>query len=96
MNEENKEYKKCQSCAMPITKEKNKGTNDDNTLSTKYCFHCYQDGKFTQPHLNCEEMQQISLNFFKKEHPIIAFFVGRSYVKAIPKLARWTDKPNKK
>lgn len=95
MSDNKKNYKKCQSCAMPITTDKNKGINEDGTLSTKYCFHCFKNGQFTQPNINCEEMQQISLNFFQKQHPIKAFFFGKSYVKTIKKLSRWTDKTNK-
>ncbi|MCL8209500.1 zinc ribbon domain-containing protein [Spiroplasma attinicola] len=92
MSDGNKNYKKCQSCALAINNDKNRGTNEDGTLSAKYCWHCYKNGQFTQPNINCDEMQQISFSFFKKQHPIKAFFFRKSYFKAIAKLSRWTDK----
>ena len=36
----------CQSCAMPFLKEEYYGTNEDETKSQEYCFHCFQNGKF--------------------------------------------------
>jgi len=37
MSDGNKNYEKCQSCALAINNDKNRGTNEDGTLSTKYC-----------------------------------------------------------
>lgn len=92
MSNNKSDYRKCQSCAFSIMNDKNRGTNEDGTLSTKYCWHCYKNGQFTQPNLNCEEMQQIAFSFFKKQHPIKAFFLRKSYFKTIAKLDRWTEK----
>lgn len=36
----------CQSCAMPLSKPEDFGTNADGNKSEEYCFHCYQKGKF--------------------------------------------------
>jgi hypothetical protein len=36
----------CQSCAMPLASETDLGTNQDQTKSEEYCFHCFKDGKF--------------------------------------------------
>src|SRR3954468_1471826 len=57
-----KTYKNCQSCGMPLNKDKaGGGTNADGSKSKMYCSHCYQEGKFTQPLLSVGEMQ----NFVK-------------------------------
>jgi Putative zinc ribbon domain len=36
----------CQSCAMPLQKPEDYGTNADGSKSKEYCFHCFQGGKF--------------------------------------------------
>jgi hypothetical protein len=39
--------KKCQSCAMPMSKDpKGGGSNKDGTISDEYCSLCYGDGAF--------------------------------------------------
>ncbi len=42
------EMKLCQSCAMPLLKTSDFGTNADNSQNQEYCTYCYQQGKFTQ------------------------------------------------
>ncbi|AQQ70213.1 Putative zinc ribbon domain protein [Limihaloglobus sulfuriphilus] len=37
----------CQSCGMPLKKDKGGGTNADKSLNPDYCSYCYQEGKFT-------------------------------------------------
>jgi hypothetical protein len=37
-----KNYKACQSCGMPLSKDElGGGTEKDGRISTKYCSHCY-------------------------------------------------------
>lgn len=36
----------CQSCSMPITEEKQFGTNSDDSINHDYCIYCYKKGKF--------------------------------------------------
>ena len=38
----------CQSCAMPIKKAEDFGTNTDGSQNQDYCQYCYQRGKFTE------------------------------------------------
>ena len=38
----------CQSCGMPLTKNKDCGTNADGSTNFDYCQYCYNDGKFLQ------------------------------------------------
>lgn len=83
------EYKKCQSCAMPIKRDENKGTEKDQTLSFKYCQFCYKDGAFIEPNITLKEMQEKCSEFFKIEHPVMAVLFGRAYIASIAKLERW-------
>lgn len=46
----------CQSCAMPMAKPDDFGTNADNSRNQEYCRYCYQGGKFTEPNITMEQM----------------------------------------
>ena len=37
----------CQSCAMPMMKDEDYGTNQDGSKNEEYCTYCYQSGAFT-------------------------------------------------
>lgn len=37
----------CQSCAMPLVKPEDFGTEANSNKSEDYCCHCYAGGKFT-------------------------------------------------
>lgn len=41
----------CESCGMPLMRDEDCGTENDGSKSTKYCIHCYMNGKFTEPNL---------------------------------------------
>lgn len=38
----------CQSCGMPLAKDRDCGTNSDGSRNFDYCHFCYRDGKFRQ------------------------------------------------
>jgi len=82
-------YKKCQSCYMPIKKDHNKGTEADKSLSPMYCYHCYENGKFTDPNLTLNEMQTQTLKLMQEKMPISSKLFGKTYTKKLAKLARW-------
>ena len=53
-----KQYKMCQSCGMPMSKDpQGGGTNADGTLNLKYCSYCFQEGDFTW-HGNVKDFQE--------------------------------------
>ncbi len=55
-----KTYKNCQSCGMPLNKDKaGGGTNADGSKSNMYCSHCYHQGEFTQSQLTVGQMQDL-------------------------------------
>lgn len=88
---ETQSYKKCQSCAMPIKKDENKGTEANKTLSAKFCQFCYKDGAFIEPNITLKEMQEKCAEFFKIEHPVISVLFRKKYVASISQLERWTQ-----
>lgn len=46
----------CQSCAMPLAKSEDFGTDPAGYRVNDYCRHCYADGKFTEPTISMEAM----------------------------------------
>ena len=87
-----KEYKACQSCGMPFSKDaKVGGTNTDGSKSKMYCSHCYQDGKFTQSDISAAEMQMFVKGKLKEMGGFIGLFAG-FFSKGIPRLERWKQK----
>jgi len=53
----------CQSCGMPIEEDKQKGTNEDSSLSNDYCFYCFKNGKFTHD-VSLDEQVDIGLSYY--------------------------------
>lgn len=63
-----KSYKQCQSCGMPLKKDKNGGGSEkDGTLSKMYCSSCYQEGVFKNPNMTMEDMQKLVGDVLKNE-----------------------------
>ena len=56
----------CQSCGMPLNKEENWGTNEDNSKTQEYCKFCFQDGKFSDLNLTMEKVIEKSVELSKK------------------------------
>ncbi|MFA5480494.1 MAG: zinc ribbon domain-containing protein [Candidatus Muiribacteriota bacterium] len=46
----------CQSCSLPISDEKMRGTNLDGSLSDEYCTLCYFRGSFREPEIEMSEV----------------------------------------
>ncbi len=80
----------CQSCGMPLNKEENWGTNQDNSKTDEYCRFCFQNGKFTNPNMTMQEMIQKGVEMSKKMW--IPEDKAREIANnSIPKLKRWTE-----
>ena len=81
-------YEFCQSCGMPLSKdEQGGGTEADGSKSTKYCSHCYQQGKFTLPDITATQMIDLVKGKMKEMH--VPGFLAYFMTKNIPKLKRW-------
>lgn len=48
----------CQSCAMPLVKKEDHGTEKDGSLSSVYCTYCYRNGEFVNPGATLEEIAE--------------------------------------
>lgn len=81
-------YRNCQSCGMPMHRDKKGGgTNADGSKSPMYCSHCYEAGKFTLPQISMNEMQERVIAKMKEMG--MPGFVAGLFTRRIPKLARW-------
>ena len=49
----------CQSCASPILRDLDKGTEKDGSISDLYCRRCFAYGAFTEPKMTATEMHEI-------------------------------------
>jgi len=81
----------CQSCGRPIKNPVDRGTNENGTLSGKYCGHCYSMGGFTEPDLTAGEMQLKVTG--KMREMGCPNFLARFFARNVPKLERWTAGP---
>jgi len=82
-------YKQCQSCGMPLKKDKKWGGSEkDGTLSKMYCSSCYQDGCFKKPNLSLGEMQKLVDDVLKNEMKWRRIFRWLA-ISQIPRLERW-------
>jgi len=81
----------CQSCGMPLARdEEGGGSNADGSLSSEYCSHCYQKGKFVHPNLNAQQMAERVKD--KMREMKIPGFLAYFFTRNISKLKRWKDK----
>ena len=73
---------------MPLKKSPNGGgSNADKSISSVYCAHCFEDGKFKQPDMTVNQMQDLVKGKMKK----MGFpgFLAGFFTKGIPSLKRW-------
>lgn len=63
-----KQYKFCQSCELPFTKDpEGGGTEKDGSKNQKYCSLCYKNGNFLSPEIDTpEKMQTFCIETMKK------------------------------
>ena len=85
-----KEYRKCQSCAMPIKEASDRGTERNHEKSIMYCKHCYQEGEFTQKTITVDEMKEVVKD--KCIEMGLPRFLARMFVKNLHKLERWKQR----
>jgi len=80
----------CQSCAMPLHKPEDFGTEANGIHTNDYCAYCYVNGAFTLPNATMEEMRErcidrmVDLHMMPRDHA--SLLMGQ----VIPKLARWS------
>ncbi len=77
----------CQSCSMPIDKEKLFGTNKDNSLNKDYCIYCYKDGGFKDK-VTMEEYIEMNV-LYASQAAMTEEEMRKHCNKVFPTLKRW-------
>ncbi|MBK3719269.1 putative zinc ribbon domain protein [Staphylococcus arlettae] len=86
-----KKEKQCQSCGIPLDKNTPQGTEENGSLSLKYCIHCYQNGQWTLD-LSFDEMYDYNLKRFQESdmNKFQKMILSKMYTKKfMRKLDRW-------
>jgi hypothetical protein len=53
----------CQSCAMPLLKKEDFGTNKNKTRNKEYCWHCFNNGKFLDEGITLQDKINKNIKF---------------------------------
>ena len=83
--------KLCQSCASPLTKQEDYGTEADGRRSSDYCSACYNDGSlYGGKDMKMEDMIEICVPYAVKTGKYKNTDEARIAMKEFfPKLKRW-------
>ncbi len=84
----------CQSCSMPMETDNLRGTEADASLSKEYCIYCYENGEYTRPEINMDEMKLLvktRINAMRIPSELRLELIKLSE-KLIPEMHRWSTK----
>lgn len=79
----------CQSCAMPMVRREDHGSDADGSPNHEFCTHCYQGGAFTAPDMTFDEMADFLRDFMIGEQGIAEELAGAAARMSITGLKRW-------
>ncbi len=83
----------CQSCATPLIRSEDFGTNADGTRSTEYCSRCYQEGVFVHPEMILLQMLNLVIDEMTEQHHMPKERAEAIACSVIPGLKRWREGP---
>ena len=79
----------CQSCAMPMEKPEDFGTEAGGSSSPDYCHFCYQGGKFTDSDRTMEGMIDFVSKYMTEQMKMPEAQARGMMTQFIPTLKRW-------
>lgn len=79
----------CQSCAMPMKKEDDFGTNIDGGKNEEYCCFCFKEGKFLDEGISIEDKIDQLVEMGKSKLEMTEEHARTMAEKIIPTLKRW-------
>ncbi len=81
--------KLCQSCAMPLKSSEDHGTNQDGSISSDYCLHCFKNGEFTKD-VSIDEMIDIITPYMANAISGLSGDMAKKQLQQLlPTLKRW-------
>ncbi|WP_027623798.1 zinc ribbon domain-containing protein [Clostridium lundense] len=82
----------CQSCGMPLTDEKELGTNKDGSKNNEYCIYCFEQGAFKDD-MTMEQMIDFCVPHMVKANPNMNEKEAKENLQRFfPTLKRWRTK----
>jgi len=87
MNKDQPKAPFCQSCAMPMEKPGDFGSNADGSKNSEYCHFCFEKGKFTDPNITKGQMIEKVAGIMKQMN--MADSQIEKVKTFIPMLKRW-------
>jgi hypothetical protein len=85
----------CQSCAMPLGKPQDFGTEANGIRSNDYCSYCYQQGKFTAPEMTMEQMRDFCVEKMVELQVMPRAEATTLMRDTMPSLKRWAGPPRR-
>jgi hypothetical protein len=88
----NSEYQDpfCQSCAMPLMKPEDFGTEANGTRSDDYCAYCYKGGAFVTPNMTMDQMHDFCVAKMGELDVMPPDQASTLLREVMPKLKRWS------
>ena len=79
----------CQSCAMPLGKPEDFGTDQAGYRINDFCRHCFVDGAFTEPGITMQAMLEKCVSVMAQEGIMAAPQARSLMIDVLPRLKRW-------
>jgi hypothetical protein len=79
----------CQSCAMPLDKPEDHGTDAVGYRVNDYCHYCYAKGEFTKPGISLQEMIDRCVAAMVQQSIMPEQKARGLMMEVLPKLKRW-------
>jgi len=79
----------CQSCAMPLDKPEDFGTDAVGYRVNDWCHYCYTNGAFTQPDISMQAMLDKCVDGMVRRRIMSAYKARDLMVEVLPRLKRW-------
>ena len=84
----------CQSCGMPMKKDKDFGTNFDRSQSQEYCCFCFRNGKFTDEGITLQEKIDKLIRISVEQLGMPEDTARQMAETKLPQLKRWKKESN--
>jgi hypothetical protein len=79
----------CQSCAMPLGKPEDFGTDPHGYRVNDYCRHCYTNGAFTEPDISMPVMLEKCVSVMAQQGIMPEPQARALMTDVLPRLKRW-------
>lgn len=82
----------CQSCAMPLERPEDSGTDGNGCPVNDYCRHCYRNGRFTNPGITMPQTMDRCIRIMTRRQLMPEAQARSLMATVIPNLKRWQRK----